>query len=276
MDITAVDIEALTNSAIVFASQAGMKLLGSLAILALGVFAARAVNTPVRMALQKSSLDDTISSFLGNLVTYALYGFVILAAMSNLGIETTSFVAVMGAAGLAFGLALEGALGNLASGVLIAVFRPFSVGDWVECADVAGRVVDISIVTSTLISLDNETFVIPNGEITGGVITNYSREDYLRVECPVKIGYEARLDDVERILMDAARSCERVLAEPPPEVQVTGFTDTGLDLQVEVSCRAEDREDAVFDLGAAIKRAFDTHNVAMPSQTVKMTERIAS
>ena len=180
-----------TEELISYATAAAVQIAGAAVILLLGMWLVKRLRKPIVTGLQRTRMDDTVTGFLADLATYAMYAVVVVGALSNLGIETTSFVALLGAAGFAVGLAMEGTLGNLASGVLIAVFRPFGVGDVIECADASGKVIDISIVATTLITLDNETIIVPNGEATSGVIVNYSREPYTRVEVPFKVGHAA-------------------------------------------------------------------------------------
>lgn len=249
----------------------GGRVVGSLVILMLGLFIAKRVRILSAKASARWELDETGIRFVGNIVYYLLASVVVLIAVNNLGVEISAILAMLGAAGLAVGLALTGALTNLAAGLVIAVLRPFSIGDFIETGDVGGQVTDIDVFNSTLLTLDNETIVVPNAEVIGGAITNYSTEEHVRAEIPLEVSVEADLDKVIPALMEAALSCGRVLREPEPEVQIVEFGASSISLQVEVSVHAQDREDVVFDVNRAISGPYRAGKWA-PKRLVRVSE----
>ncbi len=259
-----IDMNAWIDRGLESATGFGLNLIAALAILVVGLYISKLIGRIARRALERSKLDDTVTHFLSNLVSYALIVFVVIAALSRLGVQTSQFVAVLGAAGLAIGLAMEGSLSNFAAGVLIAVFRPFGIGDWVEAADAEGQVTNISIFYTTLLTLDNETIVIPNSEVTAGKVTNFSAGNFVRVEIPFVVGHEAEWSAVREIAMSVPRHCPRVIAEPPPEVQIIELAEAGVRAQVEVTTEAKDREDVMFEVSEVLKAGFDARAVRMP------------
>ncbi len=252
------------NQVVELVSRFGLRFLGSLAILMIGAWVVRLIKKPLRRLLGNSKLDSTIVEFLVSVAGYALLAFVVVAAFNNLGVATGSFVAVLGAAGLAFGLAMEGSLANFAAGVMLAVFRPFSLGDFIEAADTEGVVENITIVHATVVTLDNETVIIPNSELTSGKIVNYSTKPYSRIEIPLILDHDADFAAAYQLLERVPSGCRRILAEPPAEVQVTRLTAEGIEMQLEVSVEAIDREDAGFEVAEAIERHFDEAGIRPP------------
>ncbi|MEM1268942.1 MAG: mechanosensitive ion channel domain-containing protein [Bacteroidota bacterium] len=244
----------------------GERLLTAGAIIIIGLWLAKLAVRLVKRSFTKANLDATLSSFLESLIYYGLVVFVIIAALNRLGVQTASFVAVLGAVGLAIGLATEGSLSNFAAGALIALFHPFRVGDFVEIADSEGHVEKIQIFNTVIRTLDNETVIIPNSEVTGGKIVNYSAKPYVRAEVPLLIGHDADFATVEALLFEAASASKRVLAEPAAEVQITDFTENGLRLQVEVTTLPGDREDVVFEVAGEIKRRLDAAGIRVPQR----------
>ncbi|MGD9258681.1 MAG: mechanosensitive ion channel, partial [Gammaproteobacteria bacterium] len=178
----------------------GLKLVTALVIFIIGRWVARRLAGLVEKGMTKAGTDSTLTGFLRNIVYIGLLTFVILAAIAQLGVQTTSFIAVLGAAGFAVGLALQGSLANFAAGVLIIIFRPFKSGDFVEAGGVAGVVENIQIFTTTMRTGDNKTIIIPNGQITSGTIVNYSTKDTRRVDMVIGVGYGDDLDKVRRVL----------------------------------------------------------------------------
>lgn len=255
-----------------YLAQFGFKILGAIVIMVVGIYAAKFVTKLLDKGLKASNIDPTLAGFARNLLYYAIIAFVAMAALNSLGVATTSFVAVLGAAGLAIGLATEGALSNFAAGVLIIFFRPFRIGDYVEIADVEGTIEDIQIFNTVLNSLDNETIIIPNSQITSEKITNYSTKDYVRVEVPFTIGYDADLKTVNDLVLQVPEHCPRILEEPIPELQVIEFTERGLKVQVEFSVKGPDREDAGFEAGRAVKLLLDEAGIKFPYQPVTIIQ----
>ena len=175
----------LLNSARDLVAAFGLKIVAALAILVIGRWIAKGLASLTRRGMDKAKVDTMLAKFIGNLVYIALLTFVVLAAINQLGVQTTSFIAVIGAAGLAIGLALQGSLANLAAGVLIILFRPYKVGDYIEGGGVAGSVEEVQIFTTVLKSPDNKMIIVPNGQIMGGTITNYSARTERRIDLVV-------------------------------------------------------------------------------------------
>lgn len=242
----------------------GFKILSALGIAIVGFWIAKKLASFAGKAFDKMDLDPTLNRFFCNLIYWLLLGFVIIAALGALGIQTGAFMAILGAAGLAIGLAMEGSLSNFAAGVLIILFRPFKVGDYIEVDENGGQVEKIQLFHSTLVTYDNETIIIPNSEITSNVVTNYSTRDWVRVEIPLTVSHGADFGKVKEIMMDIARLSGRSLNDPPAEVQVTEITENGLKMQLEVTVHPIDREDVIFEVSDMIKTRFDEENIEMP------------
>ncbi len=204
----------------------GIKVLAALAIFIIGRWVAKGIRRGVRRMMEKGGVDPIIIGFVGSITYIALLAFVVIAALGQLGIQTTSFIAILGAAGLAVGLALQGSLANFAAGFLMIMFRPFKVGDFVEAAGVAGVVKDMQIFTTTLKTGDNKTIIIPNAKISGDNIINYSAEENRRVDMTVGVAYDADLSKVRDVINDIISKEERILPDPAPQVAVAELADS--------------------------------------------------
>lgn len=218
----------------------------------------------LRKTMQKQNVEKTLETFVSNLVRMALLIVVIVAAISQLGIETTSFIAIFGAAGLAVGLALQGSLSNFASGVLIVLFRPYRVGDWIEGAGVSGAVQQVHILTTILKTGDNKQVIVPNSQIMGSIITNYSANDTRRVDMVVGVSYGDDLDKVRSTIEELVASDERILAEPPCTIAVSALADSSVNFVVRPWVKTPDYWPVMFDLTEAIKKRFDKEGISFP------------
>ena len=242
----------------------GLKILAAIAILLVGRWIAKALTNLMRRAMDKANLDSMLARFIGNLTYVALMTFVALAAINQLGVQTTSFIAVIGAAGLAIGLALQGSLANLAAGVLIIIFRPYKVGDYIEGGGVAGTVEEVQIFTTVLKTPDNKTIIVPNAQVMGGTITNYSARTERRIDLVVGVGYDADLDKTRQVLTDILGEDQRILKEPAPLIGVVELADSSVNFAVRVWTRADDYWGFYFDTTEAVKKAFDAENISIP------------
>lgn len=204
-----------------FIATNGMKLLAAIVIYILGAWIARMVSRFVRKLMTKGKVDNTLVVFVGNLVYALMLVFVIIAAIGKLGVQTTSFVAIIGAAGLAVGLALQGSLGNFASGVMLILFKPFKLGDAVTAAGNSGIVHDIGIFHSVIVTSDGKKVIIPNSAITGGAITNLSAMPTRRVELVFSVPGNTEINKVRELLMSYLTADERILKDPAPAVGIT-------------------------------------------------------
>jgi small conductance mechanosensitive channel len=233
-------------------------------ILILGRWAAKAVVKLVERIMTKRDVDSTLSRFAASMIFALLMAVVIIAALGQLGIETTSLVAIVGAAGLAIGLALQGSLANLAAGVMLILFRPFKAGEYVEAGGVSGTVNAISIFHTTLITPDNKRVILPNAQITSNSITNYTAEDRRRIDMVFGIGYG---DDIKRAkeVIDAVLSeDDRILKDPAPTVGIMELGSSSVDFVVRPWVRTSDYWNVFFSLNERMKLRFDAEGISIP------------
>ena len=206
----------------------------------------------------------TVNWILDNFLSSILLVIVVIAAVGALGVQTTSFIAIIGAAGLAVGLALQGSLSNFASGVLIIIFRPYKVGDFIEGAGIAGIVVDVQILTTVLRTGDNKQIIVPNSQIMGGIITNYSANDTRRVDMVVGVSYEDDLDKVRSTIEELIAAEDRILDDPAPTIAVSELADSSVNFVVRPWVNTADYWGVMFDLTEAIKKRFDKDGISFP------------
>jgi len=242
----------------------GLKIVAAVVILIIGRWVAGLLRRVVQKMLTKRSLDATLVSFVGNLVFIGLMVFVILAGLGQFGIQTTSFIAVVGAAGLAIGLALQGALANFAAGVLMLIFRPFKEGNFIDAGGAAGVVEDITIFTTQLRTPDNKTVIVPNAKVTGDNITNYSAKDRRRVDLVIGVSYSDDMQKVKTTLEKVLASDERILEDPAPTIGVLELADSSVNFAVRPWCKTADYWPVYFDITEAIKRRFDEAGISIP------------
>ena len=242
----------------------GVQLLTAIAIFVIGRWVAKAITGILRKAMRRAKADDMLVGFLGNIAYGLLLTFIVIAALSQLGIETTSLAAILAAAGLAIGLALQGSLSNFAAGVMLIIFRPFGKGDYVEAAGTAGSVHDINIFTTTLKTPDNKTVIIPNSSVTGGNITNYSAESRRRVDLVFGIGYNDDIKKAKKVLEQIVENDERVLKEPAPLVAVSELADSSVNFVVRPWVNTADYWDVYWDITETVKETFDKEGISIP------------
>jgi len=245
-------------------AQFGLKVVAAIAIFFIGKWIARRLGNVVTRLLEKGTGDPMLTRFIGNLVYFGLLTFVILAAVAQVGVQTTSFIAVLGAAGFAVGLALQGSLGNFAAGVLLLTFRPFRTGDFIEGAGIAGIVEEVQIFTTKLRTGDNKTIIIPNGQLTSGTITNYSAKDERRVDLVYGVGYGDDLDKVKAVIAEELDKDERILKEPAPVIGVLALADSSVNFAVRPWVKSADYWPVLFDLNERIKKRFDAEGISIP------------
>jgi len=243
-------------------------VLAAIAILLAGFIIGAWLKRRIRgLGAKYEQLDITLFNFLGNIVRYAVLVFAFLFVLNTFGIQTTSFVALIGAAGLAIGLALQGTLSNVAAGVMIVFFRPISVGDFVEVGGKMGTVKDITLNFIELASLDNVQIIIPNSAVWGNTITNYSSYDTRRVEWVFGVSYGADLAKAEAIIRDTLTSDPRALADPAPFVQVTALNASSVDFTARVWCSSADFWGYKTDMTRKVKETLDAGGVDIPFPT---------
>lgn len=242
----------------------GLKLVAAIAILIIGKIVVNTIKKILIKVMNNKKVDPTVGSFTASLVYSALWIFVILAALAQVGIETTSFMAVIGAAGLAIGLSLQGSLSNFAAGFLIVLFKPFKVGDYVQAGGVSGTVQNITIFFTIINTVDNKKIIVPNGQIMNGEITNFTAEKTRRVDLTFGVGYESDLNKVKEILLSLISNHKLILKNPEPFVRLGKLADSSLNFTVRVWTKTEDYWTVFFDLTEQAKEEFDKHGINIP------------
>jgi small conductance mechanosensitive channel len=242
----------------------GPSVVGALAILVIGYFVAKILTALVRRALNRAGVDETLVKFAGNIAQRGLMVMVVIAGLERLGVNTTSFAAVLAAAGLAVGLAFQDSLSNFASGVLVIVFRPFSVGDFVEAGGVSGTVEEVQIFTTVLKTPDNKRVIVGNSAVTAGSITNYSANTTRRVDMTFGIGYSDDIAKARRIIEAILDEDPRVLSDPEPAILVLELADSSVNFAVRPWCATGDYWGVYADVTEKLKLAFDAEGVSIP------------
>jgi small conductance mechanosensitive channel len=242
----------------------GMKVLFAIIILVAGLWLAKKLRGLFKTALEKKEIDATLVGFFSSLLYGALVVFVVIAAIDKLGVQTTSFIAVLGAAGLAVGLALQGSLSNFASGVLLIIFKPFVAGNFVKIGGEFGTVVQVGILHTELKSPDNIKIIMPNSQIMGGAITNFSAHDTRRVDMVIGVSYSDDLSKVMEVLQDMVSKDERVLQEPAPFIAVSELADSSINFVVRPWTKSSDFWQFKCDFQKAVKERFDAEGISIP------------
>ncbi len=255
------DIHALLNK---YALPWGVNLLMALAIFVIGRWISRFLVALISRLMKKAGVDHMLVGFVTSLTNAVLLLFIIIAALDRLGVNTTSFIALIGAAGLAVGLALQGSLQNFACGVLLIIFRPFKVGDYIEAAGTAGVIEEIGIFSTRMKTGDNREIIVPNGAIYGGNITNYSARDTRRIDMVFGIGYGDDLKKAREIIRTILAADARILKEPEALVAVGELGDSSVNFNVRPWVASGDYWAVRFDLNEKIKLAFDEAGISIP------------
>jgi small conductance mechanosensitive channel len=242
----------------------GLRVVGALAVLIIGWMAAKVLRRSVRKALERSSLDNTLVPFIASLAYYAMLIFVVVAVLSLFGIQTTSFIAVLGAAGFAVGLALQGTLSNFAAGVMLLVFRPFKVGDYIEAGGAAGSVQEIAVFATTLHSPDNVRIVVPNSSIYGQMVKNYSTNETRRNDMVIGIDYSDDIGKAVETIRKLLAADSRVLKDPAPVIVVGELGDSSVNLFVRPWCTKGDYWGLRWDLTRSIKVELEAAGCSIP------------
>jgi small conductance mechanosensitive channel len=262
--IFAMTWEELSNKVMEYLTSYGMKVLAAIVILVLGRWVAKFLTRVAKASMTKAKTDPTLISFLDKLIYISLMAIVIISALIKLGVNPAGMMAALGAAGLAIGLALQGGLSNFAAGILIIFFRPFKVGDLIEAADAVGTVRSIELFTTTLITLDNKTVIIPNSQLTSDKIVNFTETRDLRMDLVFGAGYGDNIDLVKEACLSVLKNDKRVLASPAPFVGVIEHGDSSINYAVRPWVKATDYWDVYFDIHENIKKAFDEKGVNIP------------
>jgi small conductance mechanosensitive channel len=258
------NLDVILDTIYEYLAESGLKLLGALAVFLVGRWLAGVAGRIVEKAMVKAHIDKTIASFTKNLTHIGILVIVVIAALGTAGVATAQFAVVIGAAGLAVGLALQGSLANFASGFLMVIFRPFKVGDFIEAAGVKGTVREIQIFNTILNTPDNIRVIIPNAQLTGGNIMNYTANGTRRVDLVVGVSYEDDLKKAKQVIEAVLAGDERVLEDPAPTVAVFELGDSSVNFVVRPWVKAADYWDAYFDITTKAKLALDENAISIP------------
>ncbi|MDG2228791.1 MAG: mechanosensitive ion channel [Gammaproteobacteria bacterium] len=257
-------LQEIMNYAIEITSNFGLKLLTALIVVIVGKQLVKILLKVIKVALEKANTEETVRIFVANLLNTVFTVIIFVAAINQLGVETTSIIALLGAAGLAIGLALQGSLANFASGILIVIFRPYKVGDYIEAGTNAGTVKDIQIFSTVLRTPDNKTIVVPNGSIMDGSITNYSEQPTRRIDIIASCSYEDDLDKVKQVLKTILDSEDRILTEPKPQIAVSELAESSVNFIVRPWVNSSDYLPVMYSLLEQIKKTFDQEGISIP------------
>jgi len=247
-----------------FAVEYGPRVLGAIAIYIIGSWIIKKLVKVVRNGMTSAEYDKSLQKFLLSLVKWALTIFLIITVISTLGVETTSFAAIIAAAGLAIGLALQGSLSNFAGGVLIIIFKPYKIGDLIEAQGVLGAVKEIEIFTTKLITPENKLAIVPNGAMANGNIVNYTAEGKIRVDTVAGVGYDSDIKKTKEVLLEMLKANPKVLEDPAPSVNVSELADSSINLAVRPFCKPEDYWDVYFATIEGTKEALDKAGIEIP------------
>tara|TARA_R110002167_G_scaffold143481_20_gene332839 strand:- start:531 stop:1346 length:816 start_codon:yes stop_codon:yes gene_type:complete len=258
------DTQIWIDKGIAFATDYGPKIIGAILIYIVGAWVIKKLNGVLRKVMQTRNYDGSLQKFLLSLVSWALRIFLIIMVISNLGVETTSFAAIIAAAGLAIGLALQGSLSNFAGGVLLIIFKPYKIGDLIEAQGVLGVVKEIEIFTTKLVTPDNKLAIVPNGAMANGNIINYTEEGRMRVDTVIGIGYGEDIKQAKEVLLKVLTSNPKVLQDPAPSVNVAELADSSVNFAVRPFCKPEDYWEVYFGTLEGCKLALDKAGIEIP------------
>jgi len=242
----------------------GLRVLLAILVLLIGLRIVKVITRALGRTMDKRNIDSSLKPFLKSLTDTILKIVLVISVISMLGVETTSFIAVLGAAGLAVGLALSGTLQNFAGGVLILILKPFKVGDFIDAQGFMGTVREIQIFATILKTPDNRTVIVPNGPLSTGSVTNFSTEPRRRVDMEFGIGYSDDIDKTKEVLNRLCKEDERILQDPAPQIVLGTLGDSSVDFKVRVWCEADDYWGIYFDFHEKVKKTFDKEGIGIP------------
>lgn len=240
------------------------QIVTAIVVLILGLWIIKLIGNGFDRFSRRSSMDESLSRFLSSVIRLGLKIVLIISVISMLGVATTSFVAIIGAAGLAVGLSLQGSLANLAGGVLILLFKPFKVGDFIDAQGFMGTVHAIEIFVTILKTPDNKTIILPNGSLSNGAITNFSTESRRRVDFVFGIGYQDDISKTKSVLKNLVESDSRILKDPAPQIVLSELGDSSVNFTVRAWCESSDYWSIYFDMQEKVKMTFDKENISIP------------
>ncbi|MGB1309076.1 MAG: mechanosensitive ion channel family protein [Oceanihabitans sp.] len=258
------DAQIWIDKGVEFLSTYSIKVLGAIAIWIIGSWIIKKIVKAIGRVMTKREYDTSLQKFLLNLITWGLKILLAITILGKLGVETTSFAALLAAVGLAIGMALQGSLGNFAGGVLIMVFKPIKIGDLVEAQGEIGVVKEIEIFTTKLIGLSNREIIIPNGALSNGNIINYSTEGTRRVDLVFGVGYDADIKTTKEVFMQVLNANPKILKSPEATVNVLELADSSINFAVRPWCKSEDYWDVYFETTEQVKEALDAAGIEIP------------
>lgn len=257
-------MEQVLNTIYAYLATYGLRIVAALVILIVGRWVAKLISNLIKKGMIKAKIDETLAKFAQHLSYIALLVFVVIAALEKVGVQMTSFVVVVGAAGLAIGFALQGSLSNFAAGVMLIIFKPFKVGDYVEAGGKAGTVEEIQIFHTVLKSPDNVRIIIPNGQVTSGNVMNYTVNGTRRIDLVIGVSYEDDIKKAQQVIEKIILSDERILKEPAYKVAVSELGDSSVNFVVRPWVDAAEYWNVRFDLTEKIKLALDKNGITIP------------
>ncbi|MGV6831000.1 MAG: mechanosensitive ion channel family protein [bacterium] len=258
------NLDSILEKIIEFATTYGIKIIGAIVIWIIGSWVIKKVMKTIKKLMAKRDYDESLQKFLINLIGWILRILLIIAILGQLGVETTSFAAILAAAGLAIGMALQGSLANFAGGVLLMIFKPIKIGDLIEAQGELGTVKEIEIFTTKLLTPQNKLVIIPNGALSNGNIVNYSAEGVLKLFLTFGVSYDADIKQTKEVLMNVITSHPKVLKDPAPMVSVEALNDSSVDFAVRPACKVEDYWDVFFYVQENVKLALDEAGIEIP------------
>lgn len=241
-----------------------MNLASAIAILVVGFIISRLVSHTLHRVLQAHKVDHTVADFLSTMARYSIVAFAVIAALGRVGVQTASIIAVLGAAGLAIGLALQGSLSNLAAGVILVTFRPFRIGEYVDLGGIGGTVLNVQIFSTTLRAADGKMIVVPNGKIIANNIINFSREPFRRNEFIIGVGYEADIDQVKKILTDIIMAEDRILKDRDIVIKVHELAGSSVNFIIRAWSKSSELQVVYWDVLERIKKELDINGINIP------------
>lgn len=261
-------MDEFMNKIIEIGATSGGKIMLAIIVLIVGLFLIKMITKGVNKHVEKSKMDPTVKMIVTKLVKILLYVVLVIGLIEILGVPMTSVAALIASGGLAVGLGFQGALANLAGGFLILIFKPFKVGDYINAADAEGIVKDISIFYTKLLTLDNKTVLIPNGDLMSSNVTNLTAEPIRRIDLDFKITNDIDQNFVKSVLLDAAEKCESTLPDPPPFARLTAVDDDTYIFTVRAWCNTETYWDSYFDLIETCSKALADHGIDDPEERI--------
>ncbi|TPE42872.1 mechanosensitive ion channel family protein [Pontibacter mangrovi] len=258
------DFDSIREMIVNFAVLYGFKLLVAAVILVIGTWVIKRLKTLINTMMLRKGVDESLRPFLTSILNITLWVLLLVLVIAQLGVEMTSFIAVLGSAGLAIGLALQGSLSNFAGGVLILTIKPFRVGDYIEAQGQGGTVQLINIFNTVLKTADNKTIYMPNGPLASTVVVNYSVEATRRVELLYTVSVNNDIGKVRQLLQELISQDDRILKEPAPAIVVTNFAEHSITISTRIWCKREDYWGLFWDMNERAKAAFEQNHIALP------------